>query len=496
MRTENTRSGDGKMEARTSACGYFAIALVLAFLGFSAVNTPVWALDDRSQDAKPSSSPTVRIVSWDLHDLWQTPGQPLRAGAVTRSKDDFAALRARAAALRADVIALQGIGSPRAARILFPSRSYFVVFSRELAVRQQRDRDMLSNPARRRVYNAIAIRRAAKLRVLGKEHILETADPSPALGTGRPQGQSALAVKLKINKAPVWVLSARLAGGCDAVGDAIKFQTGAETEKPGEVKNRSAACTALRDQVQILKAWTSLKATKQEVVVAGISLPGSKRTASPIAWTALTHGDPVKVALAYRAQKRAAALRNAGAQRRFVLTNPLIGPVVAGANKKALQPNTVELTGPTRPAGARLVKRPSEPSDKRNFVVDALADFARAALRDKKTDTGAAKAKQLSLAEASFSGLNKLAAASVATPRQETGLSAKRVSVQYPEKDPVDGCLTDQIGKNFLVIDRAFHARTEGAQFGAFPAARVGVPSTGGSRADCAVYLDIPRSGS
>lgn len=471
-------------------------------------NVPAEVAVARSTDQLKATAPKpkpIRIATWDLHDLWHESGVPLRGGMIARRTEDFQGLGRKVRKLDADVIALQGVGSPRAARMLFPARDYFVVFSRELAIRQQRDRDILSNPARRRVYNAIAIRRAAKLRMLAREQILETADPSPALGAARPQGHSALAVKLRINKRSIWVVTSRLLAGCK---DSATSNGTEKVQKSGA--KLSPECTALRDQVLVLNAWKSRKATKQEAVVMAVAIPQNrsawmKGKAIPNAFKVLTTSDPVKVTLAYNARKRIEARRRAGA-RKFVLTNSIVGPSQA-TSFPVQQPNTVPLTGPSRPPRQRLAASENETkASSSNFVVDALSDFAKAALSEKRKaspknsqQVTAENPETNSLAESSVAALKKLGdATQVAklkpkTSSQKTIKSAKTYFVRFPERDVPDGCKDGHIGMNFLLVDKSLHRKVQGVRFDTLRASKTANRVGKAARADCAVYVDIPR---
>ncbi len=487
-------------------------ALTSISLARSAETAPSATTPSSTKPAKPRA---IRIASWDLHDLWHEPGVALRGGMTKRRAEDFKTLSRKARALNADVVALQGIGSPRAARKLFSAREYFVVFSRELSIRQQRDRDILSNPARRRVYNAIAIRRTAKLRFLAREQILETADPSPALGAVRPQGHSALAVKLRINKRPVWVVTSRLLSGCTDSEAATSSTRSKQTSS-----KLSPKCTALRDQVLVLNAWKSRKAAKQEAVVMAVALPekhgaSDKSRTIPTAFQTLTKSDPVKVTIAHNARKRAEDRRRGGV-RQFVLTNPIVGTPTQAAIIPVQQANTVPLTGPTRAPGQRLASAETKtPEKKGNFVVEALSDFAKAALSEKtKTSLPKTKgkaitsAKTLSLVDTSVAALARLGEANTTTkPTSGTTLenlatgtgaktkpdTAKTYFVRFPARGTPKDCRAGHVGMNFLFVDKAFHKAVRGLRFDTALKPKSVSSVASGARTDCAVYVDIPQ---
>lgn len=86
-----------------------------------------------------------RVAIWNIANFWHVPGEYLRPGqdggpGQIRTEPDFDAIRALAASLNADVIALQEIASPEAARIAFPEADYDLIFSDRFVT------DLAANP--------------------------------------------------------------------------------------------------------------------------------------------------------------------------------------------------------------------------------------------------------------------------------------------------------------------------------------------------------------
>ncbi len=186
----------------------------------------------------------IRIASWHIDDLWHEAGKALRVAengsAVTvRSGDDFEALRRQAELLDADVIALQSIGSPQAARRVLPAGSYHLVFSRQLALRYASDNRSLSDPRRRTGYTAIAVRRNRAVRVQRVVDVPELALSGEAIA-GAQRTPAGLAVELRIGGEALWLLAVDLNEAC------------AQAEGTGQ-------CPTLDRQVEILGKWVDDK---------------------------------------------------------------------------------------------------------------------------------------------------------------------------------------------------------------------------------------------
>ncbi len=215
----------------------------------------------------------IRIASWHIDDLWHEAGKALRiagnGSAVTvRSRDDFEALRRQAELLDADVIALQSIGSPQAARRVLPAGSYHLVFSRQLALRYASDNRSLSDPRRRTGYTAIAVRRNRAVRVQRIVDVPELALSGEA-NAGAQRTPAGLAVELRIGGEALWLLAVDLNEAC------------AQAEGAGQ-------CPTLDRQVEILGKWVDGKLGEDvSYVIAGslnrgVGRPGTGGEGEPL----------------------------------------------------------------------------------------------------------------------------------------------------------------------------------------------------------------------
>ncbi|MGI9406959.1 MAG: hypothetical protein ACR2O4_11375 [Hyphomicrobiaceae bacterium] len=395
----------------------------------------------------------IRIATWNLQDLWHTPGQPLTRGAHVRTTEDFARLRHEASTTNADIIALQGVGSPAAAKLIFPAKDYYIVFSRELAVRMQQDRDMLTNPARRRVYNAIAISRASRLRAIAREHVLELADPSPQLGANRPQGQSGVAIMIRINKQPVWILSASLIRGCD-------------TSKAKDSVARMR-CTAMQDQTDLINDWKRLKqGAGQPVVVATTLANDNGASLTNKVWQQL---------LAQASKTLRAGSNEQRQTRKFALKN-----LTATSKNKpagALQPNTVPLTAPSRPPGQKLANAKTDNDG--NLLIDALTAYAKSTRR---VDS---KKRKVQATERAGKPEQSQTKTEIAKDKTAEPLKAAPTESKYFVRSPDNGrCNGKASGNPYLIVARSLEAIGKDKRF---------VISTGKTSACPLIYFDMSR---
>ena len=96
---------------------------------------------------------TLRIATWNLNNLHDEIGVPLRDRTPARSSEDYAVLRKYAKRLNADIVALQEVNGPKAAKRVFPEAQYDLYFSG----RYVDDREMSRESDR--IYTGIAVRR-------------------------------------------------------------------------------------------------------------------------------------------------------------------------------------------------------------------------------------------------------------------------------------------------------------------------------------------------
>ncbi len=111
-----------------------------------------------------SAASTIRIATWNLNNLHDTPGQALRSRAPSRSKRDYAVLRRYAKQIDADIYALQEVNGPKAARRVFPTAHYQLFFSGRHGVDQE------SKRRSDRIYTAFAVKKGRFDQVVKKDY--------------------------------------------------------------------------------------------------------------------------------------------------------------------------------------------------------------------------------------------------------------------------------------------------------------------------------------
>lgn len=109
----------------------------------------------------------IRIATWNLANLHHAVGEPLRNGAAARSEADYALLRKYARRINADIVALQEVNGPRAARRVFPEEEYLLLFSGryvdDLATGRETDRIYTGFAVRRGIFDGVTKRDVPQL---------------------------------------------------------------------------------------------------------------------------------------------------------------------------------------------------------------------------------------------------------------------------------------------------------------------------------------------
>jgi Exonuclease III len=95
----------------------------------------------------------IRIATWNMNNLHYVIGEPLRDQAPARSEQDYNILKKYRRRLNADIVALQEVNGPKAARLVFPAAQY------ELYVSGRYVEDIASGRPSDRIYTGFAVRR-------------------------------------------------------------------------------------------------------------------------------------------------------------------------------------------------------------------------------------------------------------------------------------------------------------------------------------------------
>lgn len=219
------------------------------------------------QDRPGAPAATLTLASWNMEHLAERNG----TGCRPRTDADYAAMRAYADALQADVIAFQEVESRAAAERVFDPARYTVVI--EGRVGSGRNGTCAGHPDRtlRAQRTGFAIRKA--LAFTRQPDLTDLQVGSADLRSGvdvvvRPAGA-----------APMRLLSVHLKAGCNA-------------------GNRNEACTAFFQQVPVLERWIDQRAA--EPLPFAVLGDFNRRLALPddAAWAEWDDGSPANADLA------------------------------------------------------------------------------------------------------------------------------------------------------------------------------------------------------
>ena len=196
----------------------------------------------------------LRIAAWNLEHLDDTDGE----GCLGRTGADYAAVARQAAALNADIVALQEVENEAAARRVFPASRWDVtIWSRPPMKRPRRCWDR--REARLgHLATGFAIRRGISWRRNGDVK---------ALGTGGAFQRWGTDITVTMVGRDLRLLSVHLISGCWGAGQ-------------DRDRKRKKTCAVLRDQMRHLKAWADARrADGTAFVVLGdfnrsLALPG------------------------------------------------------------------------------------------------------------------------------------------------------------------------------------------------------------------------------
>ena len=218
--------------------------------------------------ARPDApAATLTLASWNMEHLAEHNG----TGCRPRTDADYAAMRAYADALQADVIAFQEVESRAAAERVFDPARYTVVI--EDRVGSGRDGACAGDPAHtlRAQRTGFAIRKT--LAFTRQPDLTDLQLGSPDLRSGvdvvvRPAGGT-----------PIRLLSVHLKSGCSA-------------------GNRNEACTTFFQQVPVLERWIDARAA--EPLRFAVLGDFNRRLALPhdAAWAEWDDGNPANADLA------------------------------------------------------------------------------------------------------------------------------------------------------------------------------------------------------
>lgn len=229
--------------------------------------------DAENEPGDPAASATpsgpLRIASWHLDDARAAGALALLPDPDRAWRHTFGAERQTApaitfdaATLDADVVLLQGVRRISDARALFPARQWRLIVSRQMLSpvltptspdRFRMDEIIPGRPAT----TAVAVRFRRGLRTGGQVHLIDVVMPvaaSPGTSAAR-ETPAALAVRVMVDRDPLWLVSVDLAAACAGVG--------AGTSSP---------CPAF----EALRRWEGEAKRSHPVLIGGTTTGGGK----------------------------------------------------------------------------------------------------------------------------------------------------------------------------------------------------------------------------
>lgn len=248
---------------------------------------------------KTEENDQIRIGTWNIANLHHESGVSLREDSVVRDDIDYERLARVAASLDLDVVALQEIGSPRAAARVFPESDYHIVMSDRY---QPGDEDRAA--AERDIFTALALSKETfpelpeveTLSAISIDHIGFDRDGTPSI---RPT-RAGLVGHYTYNGQKVKLLAIHLKSSChrwklDPVTD--------QSPTTGEPFRSRFDCRTLAAQRAILENWIEQQAAQDiGVIVLGdfnreLNTEGS--TGAPIDefWLDMNDGTPNSLTL-------------------------------------------------------------------------------------------------------------------------------------------------------------------------------------------------------
>jgi endonuclease/exonuclease/phosphatase family metal-dependent hydrolase len=226
--------------------GFFGAAIGLAVMATSA-----------------QAEQNIRVATWNIANLWHVAGEYLRPGrdggpGQIRQDTDYAAIRAVAEELKPDIIGLQEMGTPEAARIAFPEDKFELIFSARFDADLKEDPGKLNDPKKRDIYTALALRKGV-VKVIEIKPISELSIKD---SEGHPV-RDGTAVLVEAGGKRFWAVSLHLKSGCPRVTDPYTYKN---PSKP----SAEEACAMLVRQAPILEDWIDAKeAESQDFVLLG-----------------------------------------------------------------------------------------------------------------------------------------------------------------------------------------------------------------------------------
>ena len=211
-----------------------------------------------------SNAAELTVATWNIANLHHETGVPLRDGSAARSDIDYERLQGIGAGLGADIIALQEIGSLKAAARVFPPSEWHLYISDRY---QPGDEDKPA--AERDIFTGFAVRKSAyptapavtTLSALSISHLAIRDGEA----TDRPT-RAGLVMALDFDGTPVRLLNVHLKSFCHSNSLSPIY----DETRAGKPQRVRYDCRTLKAQLGILENWVEQqKQLGHAVILAG-----------------------------------------------------------------------------------------------------------------------------------------------------------------------------------------------------------------------------------
>ena len=227
------------------------VGLALVFLVAAACShseqAAIETLNETSVGGLQSSEQnSLKIVSWNIANLAEGPGKALRGGYV-RSQSDYDVLKDQIAAMDADIIALQEIGSIPTAQMVIDTAEYEIEFETRCKSNRAQCQSDVGD-----IYTAIAFRKSLpqadvfQLDQLAIPHTDECGETRDVRG--------GVGVSFALNNQTVHVPSLHIKASCKD----DRIESGTEDD-----------CATQRAQFEALNAWMRSIPSDELILLAG-----------------------------------------------------------------------------------------------------------------------------------------------------------------------------------------------------------------------------------
>ena len=201
----------------------------------------------------------IKLATWNIANFWHQENIALRLDRngqtlPGRTSQDYQKISTILQDFQADLIALQEIGSPKAAEILFPAKQMKLLFSPRFQDKKKLNPNHLNAAKYRDIYTALAYRpKTVKLLKTERLQALTLPDLYPHQPISPLREPTIGLFQHLISNQRFWVVSLHLKSGC--------------FKAKSPEKSRKSACQKLSRQARLIQKWADTKIRAGEAVI-------------------------------------------------------------------------------------------------------------------------------------------------------------------------------------------------------------------------------------